>query len=688
MNARSLALVVLLSLPAAVGHAEPQAAVQSARTYAAYAKRADLKIAAGKGSLVALSIAGEVLADCAPDLSDLRLVDAAGHEIPYAVEMPLVPDGRPSAGSTQVMAHVNSTAQRGGVATGDDTGMTELYELAPTPAALAHAGLQLYLDIAQLHFVRQVAFGPKGASSAARGHASIFRISHGTVEQTHLAIPTNMVAAGKPLVVELTGVESAPLEPIFSWGSLASTAKDERISFPLSHTESTPGRVTALLVERAPGLVPSALRFAASTARFQRNVRVYDGPGPASGARLAEGLLLRTGAPGDDVLDLPVSASRGRNLRVEIENEDSPPLAELKVFALVVSPMVVFAAPANADAVTLRFGGGRARRPRYDVTGLVRVPGVSARLAQVQNVSANHVAVVRTAGIWPAVPAAAVDARRYSHARTFAVNARGDSASSVLSRIPLGVAELAVLRTDRGDVRISDDKHRSWPYVLTDSEEPTSLPVTFSARSAADPKRSVFDIALPASPMVAQFFVLESRDLQLNRPYTLKGMGGKGAELFALSGTLMRDLEPLDGEDNGNFVARIALPNVAVSALRLEVQNGDNLAPEFEQTRVLARTAALVAPLPAGSYELLFGRSEEAPPVYDLESSRAAVLAAERFDVSFATGFGPNGAFRPLLAQPAPGGVPPWLLWSSLVVAVLVLGAITLRQSVSDPPSG
>ena len=193
---------------------------------------------------------------------------------------------------------------------------------------------------------------------------------------------------------------------------------------------------------------------------------------------------------------------------------------------------------------------------------------------------------------------------------------------------------------------------------------------------------------MPASPMIVQFFVLESRDLQLERPYALAGLGPGGTQRFELHGTLTRDLDPLDGDASGDFVARIPLPAVPIAALQLDIQNGDNVPPAFEWSTLLSRTAELVSPLPAGTYELLLERRDEAPPVYDLAPSREALLAYERRDVTFVTGFGPNTAFRPMLAQPGPGAVPPWLLWSSLIAAILVLGVITLRHSSADAEPG
>ena len=104
MNARSLALLMALSLLVAIVPAEAQNTVSAAPTYAGYSKRAELKIAPGKGALVALKVAGDVLAECAPDLADLRVLDAQGREIPYAVEMPPAPAMASGAGSARAMA--------------------------------------------------------------------------------------------------------------------------------------------------------------------------------------------------------------------------------------------------------------------------------------------------------------------------------------------------------------------------------------------------------------------------------------------------------------------------------------------------------------------------------------------------------------------------------------------------------
>ncbi len=686
MNARTITLLMALSLGTALLPAEAQTPVAEAplpgtHSYAMYTKRAELKVSSGKSDLVSLKIAGEVLAECSPDLSDLRLVAADGHEIPYAVEPP--PRGNTDTSQSEVLApaQVIATAQRGR-ATEEGSGLIETYELSPPPTAMAHAPLALQLEITRGHFVRQVAFGVKGASAAARSHASIFRISNGTAENTRIVLPKTVAASGKALMLEFTGAELEPLEPVFSWVAASAPSSDQRFEVPLiAATQSTDGNLSTVTLPRAPGIVPSTLRFATSTARFQRHVSVFDGPGPENGTRLAAGLLLRTGAVGEEVLDIEVAASRGRSIRLEIDNQDSPPLADLAVSARVAAPTIVFAVPSNTEGLTLRFGGGRARRPRYDVTGLVRVPGVLARVAEVLNVRLSEMTPHARTSAWPAVPAALVDARRYSHTKPLVVSSDVAGADPVLVRIPLGVNELSVLRTDRGDMRIVDSKHQSWPYVLTPSEDLTSLEVAALGPHGDETERPRFDITMPASPTMAAFLLLQSRDLLLNRPYTLRGLGPNGVEQFSLHGTLIRDLEPSEGDELPKFVARIAVPAVAIVALQLEVQNGDNRPPVFERAHVLARTAELVSPLPPGTYELLLGRTDDAPPIYDLESSRALLLSEERHEVVFPSQLTSNPSFLPSLAKSAPGVVPAWLLWSSLVAAVLVLGVVTLRHS-------
>src|SRR5206468_4768020 len=119
-----------------------------------------------------------------------------------------------------------------------------------------------------------------------------------------------------------------------------------RIAVPLAvvSTRSADGR-TAVEVDRPRGIVPDLVRVETSTGTFDRKVEVRD-EGPTSlGATLGSGSIFRVAAlvpVGDQ--EVPVRpVARGDRLRIEIEDGDSPPLADLAFAAVVRQPSLIFA---------------------------------------------------------------------------------------------------------------------------------------------------------------------------------------------------------------------------------------------------------------------------------------------------------------------------------------------------------
>ena len=89
-------------------------------------------------------------------------------------------------------------------------------------------------------------------------------------------------------------------------------------------------------------------------------------------------------------LEVALQPARGEALRVVIDDGSSPPLDGLAFVALLPRPALLFALPVRdgeqgAGVATLRFGGGRAFRPRYDVASLppsLPAMGESAQIAE------------------------------------------------------------------------------------------------------------------------------------------------------------------------------------------------------------------------------------------------------------------------------------------------------------------
>jgi hypothetical protein len=126
-------------------------------------------------------------------------------------------------------------------------------------------------------------------------------------------------------------------------------------------------------------VVPAVLQLSAATPTFDRQVTVRDDGAGHDPVVLGSASLFRL-IPGSGVeqLDLPLRPARGDRLRVAIDDGDSPPLTGLAFTAVFAQPSLVASLTGpggTAPAAVLRFGGGRAKVPRYDLAGFRPEPG-------------------------------------------------------------------------------------------------------------------------------------------------------------------------------------------------------------------------------------------------------------------------------------------------------------------------
>src|SRR5262245_63927351 len=128
------------------------------------------------------------------------------------------------------------------------------------------------------------------------------------------------------------------------------------------------------------------LRIDTYTPSFDRRVTVWDVRPGSPDVRLGGARILRVGTRTPLVQsDVDLTPAHGARLRVEIVDGDSPPLGRVRLSALLRqrSLLIVLAPNGDAPAGILRFGGGRAAAPQYDLAALLHdAPGagVAGRL--------------------------------------------------------------------------------------------------------------------------------------------------------------------------------------------------------------------------------------------------------------------------------------------------------------------
>ena len=690
---RGRVLVALLGLVALPARAEERAEADLRRLFPQQAA----VFVVPPGGLARLKVPAEVLAAVGPDLSDLRLFDRRGREVPYVIDTG--PEARIRVEVKETAEASILDAQRQEIRRDDGPPrQRESYTLA-APAAAPQAGAwELVFRTDRPRFVRRVditAEAPDGGTRRIVENGSLFRLPNIAKDKTRVTLPP---LAGGRLSVTLEGEDGFYLEPRLVFESARFLDPREEASVPLQELarRQADGR-TILELVRPRGLVPDVVRLETATTAFDRTVEVWDVRPGSNEVLLGRARLFRLAAiaaVGES--ELALGQARGERLRVEIVDGDSAPLDGLRFAAVVRQPSLIFSLAADGGetpAGTLYFGGGRAYAPRYDLAGLLPASGqalagerasVAARLrdpsaavaARLGSVEANPLFDGAPALAFAMRPGAEVDTRVYSERRALTLR----PSSEGLSLLRLRAEDVAHARPDLADVRVVDAAARQWPYLLEPDAAREWQPLEIAIPLRRE-RASHYRLGLPVSPVRLDQIILDTDTPFFDRAYRLTATLEDERESTLAQGRLVQRIGPRP--------VNIDFPPARVVALELTVQDGDDAPLRFRAARASLLLPDLFLTAPAGDYFLLVGDPKASAPSYELTRVRDVVLAVSSAPVE-AKAAGPNPDYsRARLAIERRGDlVPQVLLWSVLVAAVVVLTALTLRlaRSGGDAP--
>jgi len=671
---------------------------------------------AAPGGLWRLTLSAPILGDCRPDLSDLRLFDTRGREIPFLVDAGPTPPGvmeQRRRYEPRLLDTTRAEVRR-------DSGpplRRESFDLslpdAPQPGgphpggATPFGAWDLVAAIRHPEFVaraRVEAIAADGTVTPLITEASLFRVGGPRpAEKTRLPLPD---VHGARIRVILETEQPFWLEPGFVYESARVLERGGRIAVPLARLSSrSDGGRTIVDLERPAGLVPDLLRIETSTANFDRAVTVWDeGPTSDPGAIGGAAIFRVTGLVPIGVQEVPVRGARGERLRIEIDDGDSPPLADLAFSAVVRQPSLIFALPPapggeaghggvaeSAGTAVVRFGGGRAHPPRYDLRGLLPGPArpLTGRRAEAAAALFDP-AVVRPARLGatrpnpdydgtPALafarhPGAGIDPGRFTHLRRITV----PEAPEGLSRLRLAPEDLAVLRPDLSDLRVADASARQWPYLVDRAAATDLVALSLDGPGRGGAGKSTYDLRPPVAPLVVERILLDTDAGYFDRAFTLEARVRGGDSRTIARGRIVRpigDPRPV-GIDPGP---------VAVERLILTIEDADDAPLVFRSVRARVSLPEIYLTAPAGPYNLLMGAEGQAAPRYDLERVRDVVLAVAAAPIEAA----------PLIANPdrsltarlfGPARRQTMLLWVVLLAAAAILVTLTLRLARRETP--
>ncbi|MDA1312385.1 MAG: hypothetical protein O2968_03530 [Acidobacteria bacterium] len=640
-----------------------------------------------------LELPTAVLEACRPDLSDLRVFDATGNEVPFLVDSGIPPETEAALRQTYTL-EIADVSRQEVRSEASPRVFSETYELV-IPAAVAQnitdaASWDLVFVTPSPGFVRQVRIAARVQNRETAplvDDASIFRIANPRREKTRLTLPR--LQAGR-LIVTLEGEGGSFLTPSFQLETSRSFRGRERAVVALEVLNRREvERATILELRRPVGLSPDSLRLETALTSFSRQVQVWDeGPGGTDSVLGEENLFRVQAAATVEDVDLTLRPARGDRLRVVIENGDSPPLADAVFQAVVQRPALVFAltpAAGQEPSGMLRFGGSRAFRPQYDLGRLgsaLQLPSAGER-AEVAEQLLN-LPPVRLGDIEPNPnfnpspilafamrPGAAIDPRLYTHRREIEAGPSGEG----LLRFTLGVEDLAHTLPDLADLRIVDFESRQWAYLL----ERDAAHVTRSLdteKLESENGSTEYTFSLPVSPSTLDQLVLETPVPFFDRAYHVVGLRDKKDVSLAQGRMVRRVGDPRP--------VRIPLPTGRIESLKLVIVDGDDAPLKFPRVEGRFPVPAVYFAAPQGSYAALLGNPEDRAPQYEIARIRNVVLAVKNVEVG-ADDLKANPAYSAGARLVTESGIQQTVLWIVLVIAVIFLGLLTLRLARQSP---
>lgn len=636
----------------------------------------------GEGALHRLALTAEVLERARPDLSDVRIHDAQGREVPFLVDSGARP--WPSDGGLPSFAVAPLSVERR-IEEGESLAPTwrEVLALAPPGETVEGARWIVSVESNRGAFVRTIVVthvDGEARTELARG--SIYRFGDPLRERVSIELPALPVATtpAPTLVVELSG-EGGYLEPQIRFTATRAPVHPPTLALPVTELgrQSREGS-TWIELSRPVGVAPDRLRVITPSAHFHRVVRVLDLAQGQAPREIGRGEVFRVRElAGAEELSIELAPARGESLRVEVIDGDSPPLADLSFEAIVRQPVLVFSAPGSN--ATLRFGGGRARAPRYDLARFAgtmvgeALASLGAREAILGAVRANPRFDDGPALRFAMRAGRAPELARFTH---FAP-VRVEDAPEGLTRLRLPPAVLAIAAVDLSDVRIVDAEGRQWPYLRAPHEE-RDLVAASAADPVVDDRRSTYVITPPVARARVDRLVLHTSAPYLSRPYVLCGIDDDGRRVELTRGSLSRapdEVSPIE----------IALSSVRVSRLELEIEDGSDAPIELSRVELSIPSPSLFLAAPRGDYRLFVGDAEASAPEYEIARAADLVLAVRATDGEVGAPEANPAHVEPPWYEAA--DLSTWIVWAVLLFAVLALGLVTLRlarTAPSEPP--
>jgi hypothetical protein len=608
-------------------------------------------------------------------LTDLRLFDASGREVAYL----LVPNpaGEPTWRAAIAILPVAPVETAKEKTSGFEADLGSLFLID-----------RFRIDGLSPPYLKRIRL--EGSGDRARwtvlvGEGTVFDLPDSLLRQTELSF-----AAGSYRYLRVTWDDARSARVAQAPSVAAREISTASVRAPLTtpvafeRRPSEPGR--SRFHVRLPGgrLPVAALILDVGGGHVLRNADVYEARlvgTEAVPALIGHGTLKRVeqGSLAAVALRVPVEAPAEAELDLVVADGDNPPL-DLRAIAAEFAelPWIYFEAPEGALAA--RYGNPSLLGPKYDLEAArpaLRIDTVAdATWGEPRTRSADENAVSAA----PPLPTvgAPVDASTFRFVRDIPA---GDAGLIALRLDEAALAHSRSVASRFADVRVIDADGRQIPYLLERSSEPLSIELSLarlstrpSALGSSRHAETVYRIGIPYAGLPSPRLVLSTSARVFKRAIHV------GIEREPDRRRRDPWIETLGTttwvhavQETPASALVMSLPGVDATQVLLIVEDGDNTPLPIGAARLLLPAYRMRLFRERGqSLRLAYGRTDLAPPSYDL-----ALLAPRVFGVS-AVEVSP-GPEREERAGGAAALVSPRLFWGILVGAVVVLLALIAR---------
>jgi hypothetical protein len=602
-----------------------------------------------------------------PNLEDLRLLDPAGQEVAFARE-DAAAMARPTSLKPEAFTASLTDAGTQLVITTRSTAVVQAVVLAtPSPSFLKAARVETSTD--------------GGPWIPRQSGAPLFRqfgAEQLTIELPHERAPAIRITIDDRRTPPIPFTGATLLLDGGSEPAATSALPEARIERREEFADET-----VLTIDLGAQHVPLAsVQVISSDPVFTRRVRIAvpELQDEALTERtVATGPIYRLideGLPRQEQLQIPLALTApGRELRLHIDNGDSPPLGIDAVVVRQRPVWIVFSSPA-AGNYTVLTGNPDAAKPRYDVAEFAAALRATAPAAVAIGPPKQN-DQYRRRSVVPAAPLAGgpIEVAPWHFHKPVIVSAGG------VQQLELDIDVLAHAADGGIDLRLVRDGLQI-PYLIERPPLARTLPITMT--SGTDPQRphvSRWTLKLPRAGIpVQRFKVVPSLPL-FQRRLRLYEIVDDPA-----SGRRERTLAEVDwikrpGE-NRPLDIPVPLPPTT-DALFLETDNADN--PPLSLSRVDAEypVVRLVFQADPGPLALYYGNPAVGAPRYDIALIANQLTAAEKNVAKLGEESAPVRSAWTNWREQRAGA----LFWGALALVVVALLAV-IGKLLPKPPPG